>query len=82
MWNPNKGCHIPRPESYLVRMSKSADELDDYIKMNPVGPVGISATLPLVFRGNPPDFSKAMTNQRTCVSYDPALGMLGEEGSV
>ena len=64
--------HIPRPQSRLVRISKTADEMDDYIKMNPIGPVGSSATLPLASRYHPPDFS------RHCTSYDGQHGVLEE----
>ena len=56
-------------------MSAHADEMDDYIKMNPVGPVGGSATLPVAARNMVPDFSQVAGEGRMCVSYLETQGM-------
>ena len=64
--------HIPRPQSRLMCMSTITDEMDDYIKMNPVGH---SATLPLAARNQVPDFSQVAGEGRLCASYLETQGL-------
>lgn len=71
MFPEDRGYHIPRPISRLVRMSTTADDMDDYIRMNPVIPVGASNTLPLTSRNQHPLIFDLHQQQRIFSSYIP-----------